>query len=132
MEQFNTNFTFFILFNFFSGDLWKNSIIETNKILELIFLINNHECNSPNIQIQKLNEIGVTVNLELFCSTCNKKIDWSGSSKIGKTKVLQVNKSVSLAGQFSSISYNEYLRLFAYARIKPLSEPTYFWRIMGT
>jgi hypothetical protein len=84
------------------------------------------------IQIQKLNEIGVTVNLELFCSTCNKKIDWSGSSKIGKTKVLQVNKSVSLAGQFSNISYNEYLRLFAYARIKLLSEPTYFWRIMGT
>jgi hypothetical protein len=88
-------------------------------------LINNHECDSPNIQIQKLNEIGVTVNLELFCSTCNKKIDWSGSSKIGKTKVLQVNKSVSLAGQFSSISYNEYFRFFAFSGIKPLSEPKF-------
>jgi hypothetical protein len=67
------------------------------------------------------------VNLELFCSTCNKKIDWSGSSNIGKTKVLQVNKSVSLAGQFSSISCNEYLRFSAFAGIKPLSEPKFHY-----
>jgi hypothetical protein len=55
MESNNsTQISRFLFYLIFSEETFGKIPLETNKILELVFLINNHECDSPNIQIQKL------------------------------------------------------------------------------
>lgn len=84
----------------------------------------DHDCTGkPKPRIKKKKLPGTTVFLEIICKTCNKKFPiWTGSSKKGDTKQLQVNLRSQVAGQLSNISYIEYFRFLADSGIKPLSK----------
>ena len=62
----------------------------------------------------------------LECTNCNNLHKFEADYRIKKTKEYKLNKTVSIAGQLSNITYNEYYRLFGISGIKPFSKSIFF------
>jgi hypothetical protein len=103
---------------------WKNTIVETSKLLDLVQIINKSCCSNKFLYVSKANEIGVTSSLLINCKNCNFQTLWQGSNTV-EGKVLQVNKSVSTAGQLSNMSYSQFYRFLGLSGVKPLSKPKF-------
>jgi hypothetical protein len=89
--------------------------------LELVYLINNHECDSPNIQIQKLNEHGERFsskaelyNVEKIDQRNAKRSKLAASPESKQKKIISTAKTKKLNKQEGSIQKKMYLEASYY------------------